>query len=64
MIVLWHDIVRFVWQILNFEQIHIFCQPNIIAQPVTLRKKFKKMCFKKALYNFHKEYAVNKKKNN
>ena len=29
-----------------------------------LRKKFKKMCFKKTLYNFYKEYTVNKKKNN
>ena len=34
---------------------HKVCQPHIITQPVTLRKK---------MYNFYKEYTVDKKKNN
>ena len=57
-------IVGFKWQFLHVEQMHKVCQSHNKTQPVALRKKFKKMCFKKTLYNFHKEYTVNKKKYN
>ena len=64
MMVLWHDNCEVYMAVFthwkNAQILSAKCY--IIAQLVT--KKFKKMYFKKTLYNFHKEYTVNKKKNN